>query len=139
MKVSLSSEDIVLALFVAFAERDVDAALALVAPEFEFWPQGTAGRTGRGAPYNGPEGLREYFADVARVWEHLRVEPGDLRVAGGGVVAFGTAHGRALGEPAPVDVPVIWVFKVAGDRVTSARVVATAAEADAALASADAW
>jgi ketosteroid isomerase-like protein len=115
-------------LFAAFAARDVDAVIARVDPAVEFWPQGTATVAGRAEPYRGHDGMREYMADVARVWRSLEVEPGDLRIAAGGVVAFGRAQGvRADGEE--MSVPVIWTFKLAGDRVLSARVVATAAEA----------
>jgi uncharacterized protein len=115
------------ALFDAFARRDVDRALALVDPAVEFWPQGTAERTRRTEPYRGPDGLRRYFADVAAVWDELWVDPSDLRVAGAGVVAFGTAHGRAGDEE--MHRPVIWVFKLRGERLAYGRVVATAAEA----------
>jgi ketosteroid isomerase-like protein len=126
--------DIVRAIFGAFAARDQEAALALCHDDFEFWPQGTAERAGRTEPYRGPTGMREYLADVERVWDELVVEPGDLRVAGGGVVAFGLARGRPANGADEVAIPVIWVFKIDGGRVRSIRVVATAADADAALA-----
>lgn len=125
---------IVEALFEAFAARDLDAALALCSEDFEFWPQGTAERAGRSEPYRGREGMREYFVDVTRTWDELVVQPGELRVAGGGVVAFGTARGRPAGQGQELEIPVIWVFKVDDGRVVSGRVVATVAEADAALA-----
>lgn len=131
---SHDAADLVRALFDAFAARDGDAAIALVAENFEFWPQGTAERLARVEPYRGHAGLREYLADVARVWDELVVEPGHLRVAGGGVVAFGTARGRHAGETTEIEVPVIWVFKVADGEICSVRVVPTAAEADATLA-----
>lgn len=123
----MSPRETVLALFDAFARRDLDAAVVLLHPDLEFWPQGTAERVGRQEPYRGVDGIRAYFADVAAVWESLRVEPGELRVAGRGVVAFGVAVGRAGGED--VRVPVIWVFKLRDDRIVSGRVVKTAAEA----------
>ena len=123
----MATEDIIRALFDAFGDRDVDAALELVDPDVEFWPQGTAERAGRDGPYRGADGLREYFADVAAQWDELRVEPGELRVAGDGVVSFGTAIGRHGGQE--LRQPVIWVWKLRGGRVVSGRVVATAAQA----------
>lgn len=126
--------DIARALFGAFAARDLEAALALCHPDFEFWPQGTAERIGRDEPYRGPDGMREYFTDVQRAWERLTVEPGDLRAAGAGVVAFGTARGRPAGSDVDIEVPVIWVFKLEDGQVRSIRVVPTAADIDAALA-----
>lgn len=129
-----TAADLVHALFAAFAARDPDAATALVSEDFAFWPQGTAERASRREPYRGRDGLREYLHDVGQVWDELAVEPGELRVAGGGVVAFGTARGRPAGERRQVTIPVIWVFKVDGSYVSSVRVVATAAEATATLA-----
>jgi ketosteroid isomerase-like protein len=122
-------QGIIRALFDAFARRDVAAALDLVHPDVEFWPQGTAQRTQRAAPYRGHDGMREYFADVARIWDDLRVEPDDFRGAGAGVVVFGTAHGRIGAEI--VRQPVIWVWKLRDGRVVFGRVVDTAAEAEA--------
>ena len=119
--------DTIRALYAAFGARDLDAALALTDPEVEFWPQGTAQRVGRTEPYRGADGLRAYFADVAAQWDELRVQPDELRIAGNGVVAFGTAIGRSGGEE--VRQPVIWVWKLRDGRVLSGRVVATAAQA----------
>jgi ketosteroid isomerase-like protein len=125
----MSSEDVVRALFDAFGRRDLDAALALAHPDVEFWPQGTAQRAQRTAPYRGYDGLRQYFADVAQHWDELRLEPGELRVAGDGVVAFGTAVGRPAGDEEEQRQPVIWLFKLREGRILHGRVVATAAEA----------
>lgn len=122
------AERLVRALFEAFARRDVAALEPLVHPKASFWPEGTATQARRTEPYRGLAGLREYFADVEQVWERLRVEPSELRLAGGGVVAFGTAIGRTRGGQ-DVEVPVIWVFQVREGRVGFARVVRTAAEA----------
>jgi ketosteroid isomerase-like protein len=123
------------ALYDAFARRDVGAAIALAHPELEFWPHGTAERARRGESYRGHDGLREYFADVERVWDELRVEPDELRVAGDAVVAFGTAVGRTRGQE--VRQQVIWVWKLREGRVLSGRVVPTAAAAAAAAGLAD--
>ena len=129
-------EVVIRALYDAFARRDIAAAARLVDPDVHFWPQGTAERTGRSAPYRGVDGLRAYFADVAEHWDELRVEPDELRIAGNGVVAFGTAYGRS-GEQ-QVSQPVIWVWKLRDGRILSGRVVATAAQAMAVVADAEA-
>lgn len=125
------AEEIVSALYDAFARRDVEAAVALAHPELEFWPQGTAARTGRDEPYRGHDGLRRYFADVDAAWEELRVEPAELRVAGQGVVAFGRVLGRADGQD--LELPAIWVWKLRDGLVVYVRAVATAADARRAL------
>jgi ketosteroid isomerase-like protein len=126
---------LVRALFQAFAARDVEAATALAHPELEFWPQGTAHAGGRVDPYRGIDGMRAYFDDVARLWRHLEVHPGELRSVAGAVVAFGSARGTRH-DGTEVDLPVIWTFKVRDGRVLSGRVVATAAEAHQVLADA---
>ncbi len=132
------SADIVREVFAAVSRRDVDGVIALTDPDGEFWPVGTAEQTGRTEPYRGPDGVREYFADIGAVWEEFLLEPGDLRVAAGGVVSFGTVRVRAVGDAEAVTIPVIWVFKLRGGKVLSCRVVKTAAEASAAVASREA-
>ena len=90
-----TSEDVavVRAIYDAFAARDVEAALPLVADEFELLPSGTAGRVGRTVPYRGPDGLREYLADVQRVWDDLVLVADDIRAVAGSVVVFGHVRG----------------------------------------------
>lgn len=116
-------------LFAAFAARDAEAALALCDPALEWFPEGTASHRGRTMPYRGHEGMRLYFADVAAVWDELTVDPGELRVAGNGVIVFGTVRGRLRGEADVLERPVIYVFKLQDGRLRSGRVAATAAEA----------
>ena len=114
--------DVIRALFAAFARRDVDAALALVDEDFEFWPQGTAQHVDRELPYRGHEGVRRYFEDVAVVWEHLEIEPRSIRAVSGGSTAFGVARGCTFsGEQ--VEVPVIWVFRLHAGRVVQAKAI----------------
>jgi ketosteroid isomerase-like protein len=121
------SEQIVRDLYDAFARRDPDAAVALAHPAIEFWAEGTAERAGRSEAYQGHEGLRQYFTDVEAQWEELVIEPDEFRVAGTGVIVFGNARGRAGGEA--LDGPVIWVWKLRGERVVYGRAVATHDEA----------
>ena len=128
-------EEVVRGLFAAFAARDADAAVALCDPEVRFWPEGTGGIAAREAPYQGLDGMRRYFADVAQHWRALTVTPGDLRVAGDAVVVFGRVEGTTA-TGGDLEVPVIYVFKLRAGRLLSGRVVATSAEA-AAVAAAD--
>jgi ketosteroid isomerase-like protein len=128
----LSPEDVVREVFSAFARRDPSVVAALADPDCELWPQGTAERAGRAEPYRGHAGIHEYYEDVAKVWADLRVEPGRLRVARDGVVAFGTACGTTH-DGAEHVLPVIWVFKLRAGKVLSLRIAGTAAEATAAL------
>ena len=96
--------------------------VALVDEDFEFWPQGTAQHVERELPYRGHDGLRRYFDDVAAVWETLEIEPQSIRAVSGGCTAFGVARGRTFDGDEPIDVPVIWVFRLrAGSRAARAR------------------
>lgn len=123
-----TAQETVLELFAAFAERDADAAAAVLHPDLEFWPQPTGELAGRREPYRGHDGFRRYLADVARVWEEFAVAPTDFRVAGAGVICFGHATGRPRGG-AEERTPVIWVFRLRDGLVVYCRVARTAAEA----------
>ena len=112
-------------MFAAFAARDVDSALAVVHPDAELWAP-TAQLAGRTAPYRGHDGIREYFADVDRLWEEFTVEPGDFRVTYGSVVCFGAAQGRVRGADTAQHLPVIWVFRLREGLIVSCRVARTA-------------
>ena len=59
------------AIYDAFARRDVEAALKYIADDCELHVPGTSRLTGRTEPYRGPDGVRQYFADVSRVWSEL--------------------------------------------------------------------
>jgi ketosteroid isomerase-like protein len=111
---------IVRAIYDAFARRDVEAALEYVHEDLEFLPQGTTSRTGRTEPYRGREGLREYFADAARVWEELTLFADDIRAAGHSVVVFGHVEGRMAGEP--VERRAVWVWQVRDGKAVYMRV-----------------
>jgi ketosteroid isomerase-like protein len=126
-----TAQETVLALFAAFAARDAEAAIALLHPRLEFYPQPTGELAGRREPYRGHEGFRRYLTDVDRVWESFDVEPVDFRAAGAGVICFGHATGRPRDAAETRRVPVIWVFRLREDRIVFCRVARTAAEATA--------
>jgi ketosteroid isomerase-like protein len=113
----------------AFNRRDVEAALAFATPDCELRPVGTGGLTGR-ERYQGHDGIREYFDDVARVWpDGLEVEPVDYRAVSGSVVVFGRVRGIAGGDPLRDE--VVWVWRLrdglgASGQVYSPRTAAMA-------------
>ena len=63
--------EIVRAVYDAFARRDIEAMLDYLAPDCELYLEGTARVAGREGPYRGHDGMREYFADVERLWDEL--------------------------------------------------------------------
>jgi len=72
--------DVVKAVFEAFAERDVEGVVAHAHPDVEL--SAVTGDAGRTDPYRGHDGLRQYFRDVAAVWDELRIVPGEFRQNG---------------------------------------------------------
>ncbi len=110
---------VVRAIYEAFARRDLDAALRYVAEDVVFEPSGTARLTGRTEPYRGHDGMREYFADAARVWDELTLHAEDIRVAAGSVIVFGHATGSVRGEQMRRN--VLWVWRVRDGCAVSMR------------------
>jgi ketosteroid isomerase-like protein len=108
------------AIYEAFARRDLDAALRFIAEDCELLAVGTAAQTGRTGPYRGHAGVREYFADAARVWDELSFHTEDIRAAAGGVVVFGLVEGRR-GEQC-VRRRVMWTWQVRDGAAVAMRV-----------------
>jgi ketosteroid isomerase-like protein len=123
--------DVVRRMFAAFAERDLDGMVALMDPEVDFLPV-TANITTGGVPYRGPDGIRQYLDDVARVWPGLRLFPDEMRDLGDVVVALGRVVARGGGMI--LDQPTGWVFSMRTGRIVRARVYASHDEALAAAA-----
>ena len=118
---------VVKALFAAFAERDVERVLELIHPEFEFTTL-TSDYAGRTKPYRGHEGIREYFRDVALVWDDLRLTPRAFREIGGNILVTGRVNARSAARI--VDGSTGWVWRVRAGRVIYGRVYASAADAE---------
>jgi ketosteroid isomerase-like protein len=112
--------EVVRAILDAFARRDLSAMSAYLAPDVVLHLQGTGSRTGREGPYVGHEGVREYFADVDRVWEELALVADDVRAIAGSVVVFGHVTGRAAGEPSVVR-RVVWTWLLRDGKAVSVR------------------
>jgi ketosteroid isomerase-like protein len=112
--------EVVRAIYDAFNARDVDAALPYVADDAELDLRGTAAVIGRPGPYIGPDGLREYFADVARTWDELRIHAEDFRAIPGTVIVMGYVDARRNGEPAGRR--AVWTWKVSDGKATHVRV-----------------
>jgi ketosteroid isomerase-like protein len=111
---------VVRGIYDAFNARDVEAALPFVAEDAELDLRGTAARVGRSEPYRGHDGLREYFADVARTWEELTIHAEDFRAIPGSVIVMGHVSARVGGEPAGRR--AVWTWKVSDGRATHVRV-----------------
>jgi ketosteroid isomerase-like protein len=113
--------------FEAFSRRDLEALLELVHPDGEFVAP-TGSIAGRGTPYRGHDGMRQYFEDVARIWEELEVIPHEFREVGNQVVALGRVYGRGL-DGLLVDSPTGWVWTIEGDKIVRGEVFTSRQEA----------
>jgi ketosteroid isomerase-like protein len=121
---------VVKAVFAAFAERDFERVLDLVDPEFEFTTV-TSDYAGRIEPYRGHEGMREYFRDVALVWDDLRLTPREFREVGDSILVTGRVNARSPARI--VDGSTGWVWRVRNGRVVYGRVYASAGDAERAV------
>jgi len=114
-------------LFNAFNQRDVKSMVALCSPRMEFFTV-TGEEIGRGAPYVGPEGLRDYLADAEQFWEELLITPGSVERRGERMLVLGRVYvrNRELGIR---DMPVAWIWQVEGERFVRGEVFADPSEA----------
>lgn len=105
-----SHEALIERLFNAFNRRDPEAIVALCSDEMEFVAV-TGEEVGRGDPYRGREGLREYLADVARIWEELLITPDTVESRGGRLLVCGRVYLRSR-ELGIRDMPAAWIWWV---------------------------
>jgi ketosteroid isomerase-like protein len=105
-----SHETLVGRLFNAFNQRDAAEIAELCSPRMEFFAV-TAAEIGRGVPYVGPDGLRDYLDDVARVWEELLITAGRIEQRDDRLLVVGRVYvrNRELGIR---DMPVAWIWRV---------------------------
>jgi ketosteroid isomerase-like protein len=115
-----SDVEAVRAIYAAFAERDLERALEHIDPACEIHLEGTARVAGRSEPYRGHAGMREYFADVGRLWEQLSVSADDFRVVPGSVIVLGTVSGRREGQD--IRRAAVWTWRLRDGRATFLRV-----------------
>ena len=61
----------------------------------------TGEHAGRTEPYRGHAGMRQYFRDVAAVWEELRLTPREFRAEGDLIFVVTRQGQRPLARHAP--------------------------------------
>jgi ketosteroid isomerase-like protein len=91
--------EVVKRFYEAFNRRDPEAAVRLVAPDFSFRSEFGALS---GHRYEGPEGFRQYFRDMADTWSAFRVELEEAVTAGDAVIATYREHG--IGRSSGVEI-----------------------------------
>jgi ketosteroid isomerase-like protein len=120
---------IVRRVFDAFVRRDVEAALEVMAAEVEFSAPATQALVEKSIAYEGHDGVREYFDDVARVWAELEVflheyhEVGDDRI-----LVVGRVRGRGTARHI-VDEPAQWAWRIEDEKIVWGHVFTNDEEA----------
>jgi ketosteroid isomerase-like protein len=122
--------DVVKEVYAAFAARDIERVEALLHPDVVFIAV-TGGIVGRTEPYRGHEGMREYFSDVARVWDELVLTPREFEEVRDAILVTGRVSARSPSRM--ISGSTGWVWRVRHGLVVYARVYASAAEARAAV------
>jgi len=113
--------ELVKSVYAAFARRDLDAILAVIASDAELLGGPTAQVAEVDGPYRGADGLKRYFDDVASAWDTLSAYPEDFRAStAGSVVVFGRLVSTA-GEN-EITRQVIWTWRLRDGLIISLRV-----------------
>jgi ketosteroid isomerase-like protein len=128
--VGRSDIDVVKEVYAAFAVRDLERLEAVLDPDVVFVAV-TGGLIGRTEPYRGREGMREYFRDVARIWDELVLTPREFEEVGDQILVTGRVSARSPSRM--ISGSTGWVWRVRNGLVIYVRVYASAAEARAAV------
>jgi ketosteroid isomerase-like protein len=120
---------IVRRVFDAFVRRDVEAALEVMAPEVEFSAPATQALVEKEVSYEGHEGVRDYFADVANVWAELEVFLHEYHEVGNDrILVVGRVRGRGKDRHI-VDEPAQWAWKIENEKIIWGHVFTNIEEA----------
>jgi ketosteroid isomerase-like protein len=123
---SQENVEIVRALFQAFNERNVEAALDLMAPDGEWGPAFAGGGLIEGAVYRGHEGVRKSYEMQAERWETVTADLVDVEDFGDKVLV--EVHLRAIQRSSdgnPVDRTTWNLLEIRDDKVASGLVYPT--------------
>jgi ketosteroid isomerase-like protein len=116
---TLRPEQLVERAFDAFSKQDLETFLKMTHADVEVMLP-TAEIANAGRPYVGHDGIRDYFRDVADIWEELRVIPQLIAVQGDVIVVIGRAYAR--GAMGITDTPAGWVVRQSEGRMHSLEV-----------------
>jgi len=109
--VSEANVEIVRRGYEAFNRGDLDAALEAFSPDAEWGVPDVLPDTG---PYNGPEGVRRFWASWRETFEDFRVEIEEFIDAGDHVIAQASVRGRGRDSGVEVDTPSfphVWTLR----------------------------
>jgi ketosteroid isomerase-like protein len=105
--------------FELITAADLDALLQLYDPEIEFLP--VTGTRVESGGYHGHQGVRDYFEEVAPIWEAMRPYGTHFEEIGDAVVVYGGCVVRGRGSGAETDSPMAWVVTLEDGKIVSHR------------------
>jgi ketosteroid isomerase-like protein len=124
---SQQNVEIVQLAFEAIRQRDIEGLLALYDPDIEFMPlTGTLVESGG---YEGHAGVRDYFDEVAQVWEEMRPYAHTTQPVGDHVVVTGGCAVRGIGSGVESDDRMAWVITLRDGKILRHRGFGSAEEA----------
>jgi ketosteroid isomerase-like protein len=113
--------------FEAIRRRDIEGLLQMYDPDIEFMPlTGTLVESGG---YAGHAGVRDYFDEVAQVWEEMRPYAHTTQPVGDHVVVMGGCAVRGIGSGLESDDRMAWVITVQNGKIVRHRAFGTPEEA----------
>jgi ketosteroid isomerase-like protein len=113
--------------FEAIRRRDIESLLQLYDPDIEFMPlTGTLVESGG---YAGHAGVRDYFDEVAQVWEEMRPYAHTTQPVGHHVVVMGGCAVRGIGSGLESDDRMAWVITLENGKIVRHRAFGTPQEA----------
>ena len=124
---SQQNVQIVQLAFEAIRRRDIEALLQLYDADIEFLPlTWTLVECGG---YAGHSGVRDYFEEVAQVWEEMRPYAHTTQPVGDHVVVAGGCAVRGIGSGAESDERMAWVITLRNGKIVRHRGYSTPEEA----------
>ena len=114
-----AAHELVERLFEAFNRRDRAGIVAVCDESMDFHAV-TAEEVGRSDPYVGPDGLQDYLADVAKVWEELLITAKEVESRGDCLLVRGRVYLRSR-DFGIRDLPASWIWEVRDGRFVHGR------------------
>jgi ketosteroid isomerase-like protein len=122
------SDQLVRRAFEAIHQREMDVILELFTEDAYFLPM-TGTRVESGG-YYGHAGIREYFEEMASVWEEMHPYANEVRDLGNSmVIVIGGCEVRGHRSGAGADTAMAWLQEIRAGRIASHRAFANSIEA----------
>jgi ketosteroid isomerase-like protein len=118
-------------MFDAFARRDADAMVEVMAEDVVFEP--ASSELAAREPYEGHAGMRGYLADLARTWAEFRVTIHEYHGAGERVFARGRVYARSASPAFISDSEIAFIWWVRDGRIVHGRTYTDPHDAEAEL------